>query len=80
MARVPTPPLADDASADGWTVAVRVAAPILLVAIAVAALWVEAPSAGDPGELKGVRPAPSASPPARPPREVTYEPWELVRT
>ena len=61
----------------------RVAMPILLVAAALAALWVEAPaSANDLEELKGIAPPAGSAPPARPTktREVTYESWELVKT
>ena len=71
------------ASRRGWLSAVGAATPILLVAVALAALWVEAPArANDPSELKGIAPPATAPAPARPTktREVTYEPWELVRT
>ncbi len=57
--------------------------PILLVAAALAALWVEAPaSANDPGERNGIAPPAGTQAPTRPmkSREVTYEPWELVKT
>jgi hypothetical protein len=63
----------------GWIAAVRVATPILLVAAALAALWVEAPAQASEPEFKSVAPPPTAAPPPRA-REVEYEPWELVKT
>jgi hypothetical protein len=59
--------------------AARIAVPILLVAAALAALWVEAPARAEPEDVNGVAP-PAPSAPKPPSREVTYEPWELVKT
>jgi len=60
--------------------AARVAMPILLVAVALAALWVEAPARAEPEDVNGVAPPPQSAPKSPPMRDVTYEPWELVRT
>jgi hypothetical protein len=56
--------------------AVRAATPIVLIVAAIACLWAVAPSRREPVELRIVPPPVPTAPKAR---EVTYEPWELVR-